>query len=396
MWAASGNVRQHLVAEHLLALVDVHVDEALAERRQLDVGVLELGEAQQLQGLAEREQVVDLELQRVGEMRQVGVAVIGRRGDLLEHAGERVGRDARQRQAKADRRCAASRVAGFGGPGAASSARRSCRRAARNSGSSRSRGCGSVTGISAAMRPGLEDSTRMRSHISTASSMLCVTIRIDFDRHAPFVPEVEQVGAQGLGGQHVERRERLVHQEDLRLHDERAREADALAHAARQLLRIGGFEAVEADGVDRLQRALAGLVERHAIGAQARSRHCRARRARETARSSGTPWRLPSPGPSTGLPPIVTVPCGRAREPGDDAQQRRLAAAGAAEQRDDLAGLQASARRRSRTGAPRFARACCEALADVARRRGAWRRWCRAWAELPNRRSGQRRSRRSA
>ena len=34
-------------------------------------------------------------------MGQVGLAVVGRRGDLLEHAGERVGRDARQREAEA-------------------------------------------------------------------------------------------------------------------------------------------------------------------------------------------------------------------------------------------------------------------------------------------------------
>ena len=86
-----------------------------------------------------------------------------------------------------------------------------------------------------------------------------------FDRDAPFLPEVEQVGAQGFRGQHVERRERLVHQQDLRLHDQRAGEADALAHAARKLLGIGGFEAVEADDVDRLQRALARFVERNAL-----------------------------------------------------------------------------------------------------------------------------------
>ena len=54
------------------------------------------------------------------------------------------------------------------------------------------------------------------------------------DRHPPLLPEIEQVGAQGLGGQHVERRKRLVHQQDLRLHDERAGEAEAaLAGVAR-------------------------------------------------------------------------------------------------------------------------------------------------------------------
>ncbi len=89
------------------------------------------------------------------------------------------------------------------------------------------------------------------------------------DRDSPFLPQVEEVGAQRLGGQHVEGREGLVHQQDLRLHDERAGEADALAHAAGKLLGIGGFEAVEADGVDRLQRPLARLLERHAVGARA-------------------------------------------------------------------------------------------------------------------------------
>ena len=41
--------------------------------------------------------------------------------------------------------------------------------------------------------------------------------------------------------------------------DERAREADALAHAARKLARIGGFVAVEPDEIDRGERAPADL-----------------------------------------------------------------------------------------------------------------------------------------
>ena len=148
----------------------------------------------------------------------------------------------------------------------------------------------------------------MRSHISTASSMLWVTIRIDLDGDALLLPEVEQVGAQRLGGQHVERGERLVHQQDFRLHDERAREADALAHAAGKLLGIGAFEAVEADRVDRLQRALAGLARRR--------RRC-ARGPISTLSStvsqgnSAKLWNTiatPSAGPSTGLPSSVTLP----------------------------------------------------------------------------------------
>src|SRR5271167_684649 len=46
---------------------------------------------------------------------------------------------------------------------------------ARNSGLSRSRGCASGTRISAQMRPGFEDRIRIRSHRSTASSILWVT-----------------------------------------------------------------------------------------------------------------------------------------------------------------------------------------------------------------------------
>ena len=55
----------------------------------------------------------------------------------------------------------------------------------------------------------------------------------------PLEPEIEEVAAQRLGGQHVERRERLVEQQDIRVDDEGAGEADALPHAAGELLRIG-------------------------------------------------------------------------------------------------------------------------------------------------------------
>ncbi len=108
----------------------------------------------------------------------------------------------------------------------------------------------------------------MRSHISTASSILCVTIRIARDRHAAFAPQIEKVGAQRFGGQHVERGERLVHQQHLWMHHQRTRKADALAHAAGKLLRVGGFEAVEADEIDRGQRALVPRLRGEALRLQ--------------------------------------------------------------------------------------------------------------------------------
>src|SRR3546814_19761669 len=55
-------------------------------------------------------------------------------------------------------------------------------------------------------------------------------------------------------------RKGFVQHQDIRMHHQRAGETDALAHAARQLARIGRFEAVEADQVDRLQRPAADLV----------------------------------------------------------------------------------------------------------------------------------------
>ncbi len=52
------------------------------------------------------------------------------------------------------------------------------------------------------------------------------------DRQLAFAPEFEEVGSQRFRGQHVERGERLVHQENIGMYDKRAGKADALAHAA--------------------------------------------------------------------------------------------------------------------------------------------------------------------
>ena len=127
------------------------------------------------------------------------------------------------------------------------------------------------------------------------------------DRDAALLPEVEQIGAQGFGGQHVEGRKRFVHQQDLRLHDQRAGETDALPHAAGELLGIGRFEAVESDDVDRLQRALARLVERHALRARADLDVVEHGSHGNSAKLWNT-MATPSAGPSTGSPPMLTWP----------------------------------------------------------------------------------------
>ncbi len=65
-------------------------------------------------------------------------------------------------------------------------------------------------------------------------------------------PKVHEIAAQSFAGENVQRRERLVHQENCRIDDEGARKADALAHAAGKLSRIGIFKSVEADEFDRI------------------------------------------------------------------------------------------------------------------------------------------------
>ena len=210
------------------------------------------------------------------------------------------------------------------------------------------------------MRPGLDDSTRMRSHISTASSMLCVTIRIDLigmrpscHRSSRSVRSVSAVSTSSAeNGSSISRM--------FGLHDQRAGKADALAHAARKLLADRRIRSRPGRS-GRSPPARAGaLVARHARAPRGRARRSAAPSARETARSSGTPSPRPAPGPSTGWPRSSPSPSVGAIRPGDDPQQRRLARARPAQQADDLAGLAAQIDTSSSTSS--------------ASRRGPWER----------------------
>ena len=76
-------------------------------------------------------------------------------------------------------------------------------------------------------------------------------------------PSARQLLLQRLAGQRVERAERLVEEEHLRLGRKRARNRDALPHAARQLARPpvdGVAEADLAERVARLARAARSRV----------------------------------------------------------------------------------------------------------------------------------------
>jgi hypothetical protein len=90
----------------------------------------------------------------------------------------------------------------------------------------------------------------------------------------------------GLG---IERTERLVHQEELGLHQQAARDTDALLHAAGELVGIVVLEAVETDQVDR---ALRLLLEAAALVALCRAARCLRTVSRKSADSWNTPARF--------------------------------------------------------------------------------------------------------
>ena len=96
--------------------------------------------------------------------------------------------------------------------------------------------------------------------MKTASSMLCVTMRMARVGILPVVHSSKQFTPQRLGAQDVERGERLVQAQELRVHRHGAGKADLLPHPAGQFPRVGRLEAVQADPVEEVQRP--GRAER--------------------------------------------------------------------------------------------------------------------------------------
>ena len=68
-------------------------------------------------------------------------------------------------------------------------------------------------------------------------------------------PQLLEVDPQLLAGQRVERAERLVHQQERRVVDQRAHDRGALLHAARELVRVAVLELGEADRREQLAGA---------------------------------------------------------------------------------------------------------------------------------------------
>jgi hypothetical protein len=140
----------------------------------------------------------------------------------------------------------------------------------------------------------------------------------------------------------VEIGERLVEQERLRLAHDRAADRDALALAAGELARLAIEVIGQVQRRGRLARPSGRSRRAAAWPSSARRRCCRARSCADRARRTGTP------SPARAAPGRRwSRPCRRSDlaargdvlEPGDQAQQRRLAAARRADEHRELAVL---------------------------------------------------------
>ena len=155
-------------------------------------------------------------------------------------------------------------------------------------------------------------------------------------RDAAFAPQIEQIVAQGFRGQHVERRKRLVEQQDVGVDDQRAGKTDPLPHAARQFLGIGVFEPVKADQVDRIDRLPPPVRRPDAQRLEAKldiAEHGQPREQRKALKHH----RHAVHRFENRLAAIFDGAVARRHETGENAQKRRFARTRLAEHRDDLA-----------------------------------------------------------
>ncbi len=158
---------------------------------------------------------------------------------------------------------------------------------------------------------------------------------------AALAPDPLELVVEQVAGHGVERAEGLVHQQDVGLLGERPGQRDPLAHAAGQLVGpLASPKPLEVHEVEQLGRPAAcarRCAARRAAGAPAR----RCPRTVSHGNSAAS-WNIRVVRP----PRTRRVPGRRAVEAGDEVEQRGLAAAGGADEADELARL----RRRATTG----------------------------------------------
>ncbi len=155
------------------------------------------------------------------------------------------------------------------------------------------------------------------------------------DRLAGLGMDAQQFPLQDFAGLGVQRAERLVHQEHGGIDGERAGEPDALLHAAGQFMGKLARRDREADQRQQPLRRLPARRRRHALQLEAEL----------YIAERGSPWQQvrllehEAAVAAGAVHHMAVEPDGAAVEPDqalDDAQQRGLAAAAFADQRDDL------------------------------------------------------------
>ena len=142
----------------------------------------------------------------------------------------------------------------------------SCRRSASAFGRKRIARAGNIDG-----HDGFDAAGARREHHDPVGQRhrLVDMMRDEQHRRAAVAPDVEQEVLHLGARLHVERRERLIHQQHLRPHRERARHGDALAHAAGQFVgplvhRLGQADALQHLARRRLARSTLVAADREA------------------------------------------------------------------------------------------------------------------------------------
>ncbi len=94
-------------------------------------------------------------------------------------------------------------------------------------------------------------------------------MRDEYHRLAVGGPQLEQLVLHQLPRLNVERRKRLVHEQELRIEDQHLRERHALAHSAGELMGVALAKSAEAHALQPGVASLESLFARHAAKFQA-------------------------------------------------------------------------------------------------------------------------------
>ena len=185
-------------------------------------------------------------------------------------------------------------------------------------------------------------------HARAEKHRLGDAVRDEHDGLFRLLPDAQQLEVHLLARERIERAERLVHQDQLGIVDQRARDRRALLHAAGKLVGIFVLVALEPDQREQIAGARAARRHRqpedfrrqqhvvdHAPPFQQQrllEHHADVARRIERLRRRSDPH----------LAGVVRM------QAGEDLQQRGLAAARRADQRDQLAGFDVERRLRDR------------------------------------------------